>query len=145
MESEPLKILGDYNGSKIRDANFVVSASCNRVAVRYGHTESVSVKLSKKTDVMQITKVLEAFNPLKAMKLPSAPKHPIIVLNENARPQPKLDVDRENGMATVVGRLRPCSILDYKFTLLSNNVIRGAAGAAVLNAELLKVKGFIGE
>lgn len=143
MESEPLKILGDYAKGRIRNADLKISASCNRVAVRYGHTESVSVKLSKKTDVSQITRALESFNPLKAVKLPSSPRHPIIVMTGNARPQPKLDVDREKGMATIVGRIRPCSILDYKFTLLSHNLIRGAAGAAVLNAELLKVKGYL--
>jgi aspartate-semialdehyde dehydrogenase len=87
---------------------------------------------------------MAAFNPLRGMDLPSAPKHPIIVREQENRPQPKFDLDVENGMASVVGRVRKCNILDYKFVVLSHNLIRGAAGAAVLNAELLKSKGYLG-
>jgi aspartate-semialdehyde dehydrogenase len=145
MEEEPLKIFGSMGQGAIKNADMVISAHCNRVAVRHGHTECVNVKLAKQTDIKEITKVLESFNPLKAMGLPSAPKRPIIVTSQHNRPQPKMDVEAEKGMASVVGRIRKCEILDYKFTLLSHNLIRGAAGAAILNAELLKAKGYIGK
>ena len=117
---------------------------CNRVAVRYGHMECVSVKLSRKASREEIISSFRKFNPISSLRLPSAPKRPIVYLEEENRPQPKLDVNIEDGMASVIGRLRECSILDYKFVVLGNNVVRGAAGAAVLNAELLKVKGYIG-
>lgn len=141
LETEPLKIFGSLSGQKIRRARMTISAQCNRVGVRYGHTESVSVKLSKKATKEDIISSFRKFNPLASMRLPSAPKRPIIYLEEENRPQPKLDANLEGGMASVVGRLRECNILDYKFTVLGHNLIRGAAGAAVLNAELLKVKG----
>ncbi len=144
MESEPLKILGTFSSGKITPADFKISAQCNRVAVKDGHTECVSVKLSKNTTEGEILNAFKNFNPLKGLKLPSAPEHPIVYLTSNNRPQPKLDVNIEHGMASVVGRLRECSILDYKFVILGHNLIRGAAGNAILNAELLKVKGYIG-
>ncbi len=143
MESEPLKILGLLAKDSITMAQFPISAQCNRVAVKYGHTECVSVKLGKKASVEEIIDAFEKFNPLGEMGLPSAPKRPIIYSRGDNRPQPKLDADNENGMASTVGRLRKCSILDYKFVVLGHNVIRGAAGAAILNAELLKVKGYL--
>ncbi len=143
LETEPLKLLGSLSGNKIKMADFAISASCNRVAVRHGHTECVSVKLSKKAEPKEIISAFERFNPLKKYGLPSAPEHPIVYLKNENRPQPKLDVNIEKGMASVVGRLRPCNILDYKFVVLGHNLIRGAAGAALLNAELLKVKGYL--
>ena len=143
MESEPLKILGCISGRGVVPAKAVISAHCNRVAVRHGHTESVSIKLSKKADREDIIDAFNSFNPIKSLNLPSAPKHPIIYLSQEDRPQPKLDVSVENGMASVVGRLRECSILDYKFTVLGHNLVRGAAGGTILNAELLKRKGYI--
>ena len=118
--------------------------SACRVAVKYGHTESVSVKLSKKATAKEVIKAFRDFHPDRSLNLPSSPKHPIVYLEQDNRPQPKLDVNMENGMASVVGRLRPCSILDYKFIVLGHNLVRGAAGAAILNAELLKAKGYIG-
>ena len=120
-----------------------ISASCNRVAVKYGHTECISVKLSKKTDIDGLVDAFERFRPLKGVGLPSAPERPVIVLRQDNRPQPKLDVNLEKGMASVIGRIRRCNILDYKFVLLSHNMVRGAAGAAILNAELLKAKGYL--
>ncbi len=143
VETEPLKILGKLSQGTIKNADFAVSAQCNRVAVRHGHMECVSVKLSKKTNEDEIISRLESFRPLAAMNLPSAPKRPIIYQRNQNRPQPKLDVNLENGMASVVGRLRKCNILDYKFVVLGHNLVRGAAGAAVLNAELLKAKGYL--
>lgn len=143
IEKEPLKILGNMFNNKIIPAEMSISAQCNRVAVRNGHTESVNVKLSKDVSENEIIKVFNEFNPLKNMDLPSAPKHPIIYLYDENRPQPKLDINVENGMASVVGRLRKCNILDYKFSILGNNLIRGAAGGTILNAELLKKKGYI--
>ncbi|MDE1851558.1 MAG: aspartate-semialdehyde dehydrogenase [Candidatus Micrarchaeota archaeon] len=144
LQTEPLKILGSFAKDRIMPAGFKVSAQCNRVAVRNGHLETVNVKLSKKTSEEDIIKAFESFKPLKGMGLPSAPERPIVYMRNENRPQPKLDVNAENGMASVVGRLRKCGILDYKFLVLGHNLIRGAAGAAILNAELLKAKGYIG-
>ena len=143
LQTEPLKILGKFSGQEIKNAKFAISATCNRVAVKYGHTECLSVKLSKKATREEIISSFKKFNPLASLKLPSAPKHPIIYNDAENRPQPKLDANLEGVMASVVGRLRECTILDYKFTVLGHNLIRGAAGAAVLNAELLKVKGYL--
>ncbi len=143
VETEPLKLFGKLSRNNIENADIAVSAQCNRVPVKYGHTEAVSMKLSKKATIKDIVAAFEGFNPLKSLKLPSSPQHPIVYLSAENRPQPKLDVDIENGMASVVGRLRPCNILDYKFVVLGHNLIRGAAGDAILNAELLKVKGYL--
>jgi aspartate-semialdehyde dehydrogenase len=112
--------------------------------VEDGHTESVSVKLTKKAKPEEIIEVWSKFRSLpQEMKLPSAPEQPVLYMTSSDRPQPRLDVDAGNGMTTTVGRLRPCGVLDWKFTVLSHNTIRGAAGAALLNAELLKVQGYL--
>jgi aspartate-semialdehyde dehydrogenase len=144
MEEETLKLLGKINGTKIVPAGFAMSAQCNRVAVEDGHTESVSVRLKTRAKAEEI---IAAWNEYRAepqeLKLPSAPERPIVYVEANDRPQPRFDVDAGAGMTAVVGRLRPCSVLDWKFTVLSHNTIRGAAGAAVLNAELLKAKGYL--
>jgi aspartate-semialdehyde dehydrogenase len=143
MEEETLKLLGQMNGKKILPAGFAMSAQCNRVAVEDGHTESVSVRLQTKA---KRDEIIAAWNDYRAepqeLKLPSAPARPVVYLEANDRPQPRFDVDMGAGMTTAVGRLRPCGVLDWKFTVLSHNTIRGAAGAAVLNAELLKAKGY---
>jgi aspartate-semialdehyde dehydrogenase len=144
VEIETRKILGKFSGQAVELADFPVSAQCNRVAVEDGHTESVSVKLSRKTSVEEIADLLRGFSGLpQKLQLPSAPENPFIVMEAPDRPQPRFDVNRSNGMATLVGRIRPCSILDYKFTLLGHNTIRGAAGASILNAELLKAQGLL--
>jgi aspartate-semialdehyde dehydrogenase len=144
MEEETLKLLGEIDGSKFIPAPFAMSAHCNRVAVEEGHTESVSIKLKKKPAAAEI---IAAWNEFRSdpqeLKLPSAPLQPVRYLETADRPQPRLDVDAGNGMTASVGRLRPCSVLDWKFTVLSHNTIRGAAGAAILNAELLKVRGYL--
>jgi aspartate-semialdehyde dehydrogenase len=143
MESEPLKLLGTLQKDHVRMADIVVSAQCNRVNVNDGHTECVSVKFDKKVELADIVKALESFNPLKGLGLPMAPARPIVVRGENNRPQPKMDRDLGKGMTATVGRVRPCPVLDWKFIVLSHNTIRGAAGAAILNAELMKVKGYL--
>jgi aspartate-semialdehyde dehydrogenase len=145
MEEETRKLLGQRNGSKINSADFAMSAQCNRVAVEDGHTESISIRLKKKATREEI---IAAWNGYRSepqeLKLPSAPERPVVYLEANDRPQPRFDIDMGAGMTTAVGRLRPCGVLDWKFTVLSHNTIRGAAGAAVLNAELLKAKGYLG-
>jgi aspartate-semialdehyde dehydrogenase len=143
VESETLKLLGTVEGNRFRFADIKVSASCNRVNVKDGHLESVSVGFKKKPSAEELIETLKGFNPLKGLKLPFAPAHPIIVREEENRPQPRYDRDAGNGMSCVVGRIRPCPVFDYKFTVLSHNTIRGAAGAAILNAEYLKVKGLL--
>jgi len=145
MEEETKKLLGQLNGSRIIPGPFAMSAQCNRVAVEDGHTESISIRLKTKAKPEEI---ISAWNGYRAepqeLKLPSAPDQPVVYVTASDRPQPRFDVDTGAGMTTVVGRLRPCSVLDWKFTVLSHNTIRGAAGAAVLNAELLKAKGYLG-
>jgi aspartate-semialdehyde dehydrogenase len=145
MEEETQKLLGTLNGAGIIPAPFAMSAQCNRVAVEDGHTESVSIRLKKKA---QPEEIIAAWNAFRAepqhLHLPSAPEQPVMYLNAVDRPQPRLDVDSGAGMTTSVGRLRKCNVLDWKFTVLSHNTIRGAAGAALLNAELLKAKGYLG-
>jgi aspartate-semialdehyde dehydrogenase len=145
VESEPRKLLGTLEGEAFRMAEFSVSAQCNRVAVRDGHLEAVSVSFQQPG--VSIEQVIEAMSNFRALpqelNLPSAPSQPLIVRSEHYRPQPRFDRDAGRGMSVVVGRVRPCSIFDCKFVVLSHNTIRGAAGAAVLNAELLKVKGYL--
>ena len=144
MEEETRKLLGRLDGDHVEDAGFSMTAHCNRVPVEDGHTESVSVKLKQKASAEQI---IAAFNQFRStpqqLKLPLAPAQPIVYDSAPDHPQPRFDVDRGNGMTVSVGRLRSCGVLDYKFTVLSHNTIRGAAGAALLNAELLKVKGLL--
>jgi len=144
MEEETRKLLGKLNGSGIIMGSFGMSAQCNRVAVEDGHTESVSIKLTKKAKPEEIIEAWNGFRSLpQELKLPSAPEKPIVYVTSSDRPQPRFDSDHGNGMTTTVGRLRPCGVLDWKFTVLSHNTIRGAAGAALLNAELLKVQGYL--
>jgi aspartate-semialdehyde dehydrogenase len=145
MEEETRKLLGQMNGTKVVPATFAMSAQCNRVAVEDGHTESVSIRLKSKAKPEEM---IAAWNSFRAepqeLQLPSAPKNPVVYFGAPDRPQPRFDIDLGAGMTTAVGRLRPCGVLDWKFTVLSHNTIRGAAGAAVLNAELLKAKGYLG-
>ena len=144
MEEETKKLLGTLNGHKVNAAGFTMAAHCNRVAVEDGHTESVSVKLKEKVDAEAVLAAFRGFRS-RAHELgcPLAPERPIVYDAAPDRPQPRFDLDRGNGMTVSVGRLRPCGVFDYKFTVLSHNTIRGAAGAAVLNAELLKVQGYL--
>ena len=145
MVEETRKLLGRMNGSGVVPGAFAMSAQCNRVAVEDGHTESVSVKLKKKARPEEIIKAWNEFRSVpQELKLPSAPEQPVFYTASADRPQPRFDVDSGKGMTTTVGRLRPCGVLDWMFTVLSHNTIRGAAGAALLNAELLKVRGYFG-
>jgi len=144
MEEETRKLLGKLNGSGVADAAFRMTAHCNRVAVEDGHTESVSIKLNQTADREAIINALTGFKSIPhELGCPSAPEQAIAYDSAADRPQPRFDVDRGNGMTVSVGRLRPCGVLDWKFTVLSHNTIRGAAGAALLNAELLKVQGYL--
>jgi aspartate-semialdehyde dehydrogenase len=143
MEEEARKLLGRVNGHAIELADFAISAQCNRVAVEDGHTEAVSVKLKKSASAYEIIAAWTSFRAVpQELNLPSAPAEPVVYDTAPDRPQPRFDVDRGAGMTTSVGRLRPCGVLDWKFTVLSHNTIRGAAGAALLNAELLKAQGY---
>ena len=151
LQEEVAKLLGGLrvegeNARGFQLADLTVSAMCNRVPVLEGHTECVSVKLRKPATREEILDAWKSFQPLsgrghEGLHLPSAPLHPVVYADGETRPQPKLDLDRGKGMTTTVGRLRPCSIFDWKFTLLSHNTVRGAAGAAILNAEILAVLG----
>jgi aspartate-semialdehyde dehydrogenase len=137
MEEETLKLLGSLQGEHIVPLAARMSAHCNRVAVEDGHTESVSIKLSRPATREEMLAAWAEFQPLKGQDLPTAPAQPVEWIAAEDRPQPRLDKNRGNGMAASVGRLRPCGLLDWKFTVLSHNTIRGAAGAAIVNAELL--------
>ncbi|MEO5953303.1 MAG: aspartate-semialdehyde dehydrogenase [Chloroflexia bacterium] len=145
VETEPLKLLSKWTGSELEPpSGMKISAQCTRVPTTDGHMEMVSMELGKKASLQD---VLDCWTEWKALPqelgLPSAPAHPVVVRSEANRPQPKFDRDTENGMATVVGRLRPCPLFDYKFAMLSHNLVRGAAGGVVLIAELLKAKGML--
>ncbi|MCS6903370.1 MAG: aspartate-semialdehyde dehydrogenase, partial [Candidatus Bipolaricaulota bacterium] len=143
IERETKKIFGTLRNQKIEPHPMVVSATTTRVAVLDGHSESVSVKLRQKASLSEIQESLRNYSSLpQELKLPSAPARPIVLREEPDRPQPRLDAHAEKGMATVVGRVRNCSVLDYKFVILGHNTLRGAAGAALLDAELLVVQGF---
>lgn len=137
MEAETMKLLGTLDGGSVRPYPARMSAHCNRVPVEDGHTESVSIKLRKPAAREEILAAWSEFHPLREHQLPTAPAQPVEFITADDRPQPRLDRMRGAGMAATVGRLRPCSLLDWKFTVLSHNTIRGAAGAALLNAELL--------
>lgn len=145
METEPKKILGNLSQSKNKFdwADIKLSAHCNRVSVSDGHTECISIKLKTKATPDQVKKVLQNYSPSIKSTLPSAPKHSIIVREEQDRPQPKLDRNEGSGFTVVVGRIRECSLFDIKLCLLSHNTILGAAGSSILNAELAKAKGYI--
>jgi aspartate-semialdehyde dehydrogenase len=144
MQQETQKILGHYAGDHIEPLAAKVSAHCNRVAVVDGHTVTVSVELSSSPGEADLRNAFETFSSLpQERNLPSAPKHPVQYMPESDRPQPRKDAERDRGMATFVGRLRPCPVFDWKFVALSHNTIRGAAGAAVLNAELMHSEGLL--
>ena len=144
MEEEPQKILGRWDGSRFIEAGLGISAHCNRVPVENGHLECVSVSLKKIATLREVREALRNFTVSDELAaLPTAVKNPVVVLEEENRPQPRRDVNAGNGMAAVVGRVRECPLLDVKLTLLSHNLLRGAAGAALLNAELLASRCFL--
>ena len=142
IAEEPGKILGRLEGGHVVPAEFPISVSVNRVPVRDGHTESVFVKLGRKASLEEVRAALEGFTgEPQRLGLPSAPARPIVVRDERDRPQPARDVDAGRGMVVTVGRLRSDPVFDVRFTLLVHNTVRGAAGAALLNAELLAATG----
>ena len=146
IETEPRKILGKWDGERFVDAPFKISAQVNRVPTIDGHLMSISIKLrdSRVVNLDAIRRAIETFEgePQK-LQLPSAPRRPLHYVEGNDRPQPRLDRDREHGMSVSVGRLRPCPVFDIRMVALVHNTIRGAAGAALLNAELLQARGLL--
>jgi len=148
IESETKRILGSIrseNGKSVVVPHGVtISAQTTRVPVIDGHTESISVSIDQGVTIEDVKQALMTFRGKpQDQRLPSAPCHPIVYLPEQNRPQPRLDVDRGNGMTVSIGRLRPCSVLGYKFIALGHNTVRGAAGAALLNAELMQAEGVL--
>ena len=144
IETETTKILGHFVADRIEGASMAVSAQCHRVNVADGHMAAVRVKLSRRAELPELRDALASFRSLpQEMGLHSAPPTPIVVRDEPDRPQPKLDRDAGQGMTITIGRLMPDSVLDYRFVALSHNTIRGAAGAAILNAELLIALGHL--
>ncbi len=144
-ELEPLKIWGRINEGKFEYAKKPkVSAHCNRIAVLDGHVACVSVRFDRKPERDEILRAWREFTaePQK-LRLPTAPEQPIIYREEDDRPQPRLDRDVDKGMAVICGRLRECNVFDWRFVGLSHNTVRGAAGGGILNAELLKAKGYL--
>jgi len=144
IEQETTKILGTSVGNQIEHAKIQVSAQCNRVNVADGHFASVRVKLGRSASLNEVHEAFASYKSLpQQLGLHSAPSQPIVVRAEADRPQPKLDRDAGDGMTITVGRLQADTVLDYRFVVLSHNTVRGAAGAAVLNAELLIAKGIL--
>lgn len=137
METEPLKILGKYSQGRILLSEIKISAQCNRVPVSDGHMECIAVKFRQKPSKEELVHAWESFRAIpQSLQLPTAPSRPIHYFSQENFPQPKLHRNLDKGMAVSIGRLRECPLMDYKFTILSHNTIRGAAGGAILNAEL---------
>ena len=144
VEAETVKLLGRLDGNSITPAEISVSAQCNRVNVTDGHMASIRVKLQQTASLQDIRNALASFSALpQQLRLHSAPTRPVVVRDEPDRPQPRLDRDAGKGMSVTVGRIMPDSVFDYRFVALGHNTIRGAAGAAILNAELLVAKGYL--
>ncbi len=150
VEAETVKILAKVskrmpsaNDGNLEYPDMKISAQCNRVPVRNGHLESVSIELERKASLDEIIISWEEFNPLKEYQLPTAPNPPIKYFHNHYRPQPNRDRNLGKGMTISIGRLRESKVLDYSFVVLSHNTIRGAAGAAILNGELLVKKGIL--
>jgi aspartate-semialdehyde dehydrogenase len=138
IQTETQKILGTLEGDRVVPHPMVVSAQTTRVPVVNGHTETISVGFDKKPSHGELVAAFRDFSGKPQQHgCPSAPRQPLIVMEEPNRPQPRIDVEREGGMAVFIGRVRPCPVLDFKFVALGHNTVRGAAGAAVLNAELM--------
>lgn len=147
MGIETARMLGTLQDGRVVSNKFPFSAHCNRVSTRDGHLETVSVAFERPpADEEELLAVWRAWNPLpQRLQLPSAPVPPIVIRTEPDRPQTRLDRGAGKGMAVTVGRLRPCPVLDYRYVLLAHNTIRGAAGASVLNAELMRAQGMLAD
>jgi len=138
IQTEPLKILGEYRDGVIHPADMRISAQVNRVPVRDGHTACIKVKLRKNASLEDVQRALDEYeSPLASLNLPSAPKRPLRTSQDPTFPQPYFHRNLGQGMAVGIGPVEPCNVLDYKFTTLAHNTVRGAAGAAILNVELL--------
>jgi aspartate-semialdehyde dehydrogenase len=143
IETETNKIRS-LKGGVVENHPVTISAAVTRVPVHNGHTGSIAVSLEQRPDPEAIVAAWNAFRGRpQELGLPSAPAQPIVYLTEPNRPQPALDANRDGGMTVTVGRLRRCPVLDYKFVALGHNTIRGAAGAAILNAELMHREGLL--
>ena len=144
MEEEAAKILGKLADDHVDPHTMTVSAQCNRVPVLDGHMAAISVKFVERPTAAEIAAALVGFEGMPQQRsLPTAPARPIVVMDEEDRPQPARDVWVESGMAAVVGRIRPCKVLDFKMIVLGHNTVRGAAGAAILNAEAYHSLGYL--
>lgn len=144
VEAETLKLLGSLDSESIKPAAMTVSAQCNRVNVTDGHMASIRIKLARTASLSEIRDALSSFSAVpQQLQLYSAPARPLVVRDETDRPQPRLDRDAGNGMTVTVGRIMPDNVFDYRFVALGHNTIRGAAGAAILNAELLVARGHL--
>jgi aspartate-semialdehyde dehydrogenase len=144
VERETRKLLGAAEGDRIQEASMVVSAHTNRVPVIDGHTETVSVGFSRSVSPEEVKQVLADWRADdRIASLPSTPHQPVLVDDRPDRPQPRLDLERGNGMSVTVGRVRPCPLLHIRLVLLSHNTVRGAAGATIQNAELLVAAGVV--
>jgi aspartate-semialdehyde dehydrogenase len=144
METEPLKILGQFKFGRIENSSVKISAQCNRVAVIDGHTECVQVKLGFNPTEKEIIEAWQNFKSIPhELNLPSAPNPVIQYFYNEKYPQPKIHRNLGKGMSVAIGRLRKCPLFDFKFVILSHNTVRGAAGGTILIAELLKAKGYL--
>jgi aspartate-semialdehyde dehydrogenase len=141
IETELKKIFGEVNTEEINDSQINVSAHCNRVPVIDGHTLTISLKLKNSTTVEDIKRCFQEFTP--NLNLPTYPKNLFDLRTECNRPQPRIDLNKGNGMSITIGRIRECSILDFKLVTVGHNRIRGAAGGSILNAELCIQEGLI--
>jgi aspartate-semialdehyde dehydrogenase len=142
METEPLKLLGDFDGKAVKDAKFWVSAACHRVPVMDGHTMSVWARMKKDPTPEQVKSAFLKFDP-KLGDLPTSPKKAIMVREEPDRPQPRMDRNKGRGMSVSVGRIRAGQDNAIQYVCMGHNTVRGAAGASILNAEVLKKKGYL--
>jgi aspartate-semialdehyde dehydrogenase len=144
MATEPKKLLGRLTGGRIEPANLKVSAQCNRVPVLEGHLECVSVKFSRPVAAAEVEQAFRSFrSPISTLELPTSPKKLLEIFDDPSFPQPRRHSDLGGGMTVSIGRIRPCEVLDVKFVVLVHNTIRGAAGGAILNAELLLRQGYL--
>jgi aspartate-semialdehyde dehydrogenase len=142
IETETLKILGADGGRTPYEA--IVSAQVNRVPVIDGHSMTVSVLVDGTPSTEEVMEVLRSFSGRpQDLGLPTAPRPPIVLMDQPNRPQPRLDAELGGGMAVSIGRVRPCPVQSFKFVALGHNTIRGAAGASILNAELMKAEGLL--
>jgi aspartate-semialdehyde dehydrogenase len=144
MEAESRKILGRLTSDGIRQHGLTVSAQCNRVPIVDGHTLCVSVRLERGATTAALREAFESFRgEPQRLGVPSAPERPIVCLDDPDGPQPRLHRDLQGGMATIIGRIRPCPVLDFKFVVLTHNTLRGAARGAILLSELIRARGLV--